>query len=151
VAPPREAKILWQPWDRGAFDEARLTGRLVLLHITASWSHSAHEMDLETWTDSAVVRLVYQSYVPVRVDADRRPDIADRYLAGGWPTTAVLDPGGQSLGAQAVIGTSGVVQMLTQLRDLYAKNRVDVERRSAESARRVARTWEDEAPVAPTM
>jgi uncharacterized protein YyaL (SSP411 family) len=151
VAPAREEKILWQPWDRGAFEEARRTGRLVLLHITASWSHSAHEMDLDAWTDSAVVRIVYQSFVPIRVDADRRPDIADRYLAGGWPTTAVLEPGGQMLGAQAVIGASGLKQMLTQLRDLYAKNRADVERRSAESARRVARTWEDEAPVAPTM
>jgi uncharacterized protein YyaL (SSP411 family) len=108
-------------------------------------------MDLEAWNDTAVVRLVYQSYVPVRVDADRRPDIADRYLAGGWPTTAVLDPGGQMLGAQAVIGRDALVQMLTQLRDVYAKNRTDVERRSAESARRVARTWENEAPVAPTM
>ncbi len=108
-------------------------------------------MDLEVWNDTAVVRLVYQSYVPIRVDADRRPDIADRYLAGGWPTTAVLEPGGQMLGAQAVIGRDPLVQMLTQLRDLYMKNRTDVERRSAESARRVARTWESEAPVAPAM
>jgi uncharacterized protein YyaL (SSP411 family) len=147
----REGAILWRPWDRSAFDEARRTGRLVLLHLTTSWSHSGHQMDLEAWNDTAVVQLVYRSYVPIRVDADRRPDIADRYLAGGWPTTAVLDPGGQMLGAQAVIGRDALVQMLTQLRDLYAKNRADVERRSAESARRVARTWENEAPVAPTM
>ena len=27
---------------------------------------------------------------PIRVDADRRPDISDRYSLGGWPTTAFL-------------------------------------------------------------
>jgi uncharacterized protein YyaL (SSP411 family) len=34
--------------------------------------------------------LVAAEFVPVRVDAERRPDISDRYDAGGWPTLACL-------------------------------------------------------------
>src|SRR5688572_1211360 len=143
--------IAWRPWDRAAFDEARRTGRLVLLHIAASWSHSGHQMDLDAWTDSTVAHLVSEGYVPVRVDADRRPDIADRYLATGWPTTTILTADGQVMVAQSVIAPAGLQKMLTDARDLYRKSRTEIERRSAESARRVVRTWESEAPEAPAM
>ena len=37
-------------------------------------------------------------FVPVRVDADRRPDIGERYSLGGWPTTAFLTPDGRLVG-----------------------------------------------------
>ncbi len=37
-----------------------------------------------------VAALVNERFVPVRVDADRRPDISERYSLGGWPTTAFL-------------------------------------------------------------
>jgi len=105
-------------------------------------------MDLETWTDTSVVRVVEESFIPVRVDADRRPDIADRYLTGGWPTTAVLSAGGQVLSAQSVIAARPLRQMLEQVRDLYRKNRGDIEQRASESARRIERTWTSE-PLAP--
>lgn len=108
-------------------------------------------MDLEAWTDSAVVRAVLEGYVPVRVDADRRPDVADRYLAMGWPTTAILTAGGQVVAAQSVIAPRAILQMLTNARDLYRKNRSEVERRSAESVRRVAHTWESDPPSTPAM
>ena len=104
-------------------------------------------MDMEAWTDSSVVRAVTQGFVPIRVDADRRPDIADRYLAGGWPTTAILSPGGQLLIAQTVIQPRALLQMLTETRERYRKNKTEIDSRSAESARRVAGTWESEPPT----
>jgi uncharacterized protein len=108
-------------------------------------------MDLEAWTDSAVVRIVLEGYVPVRVDADRRPDVADRYLATGWPTTAILTADGQVIVAQSVIAPRPLAQMLTNARDLYRKNRSEVERRSAESVKRVEQTWESDPPSTPAM
>ena len=37
-----------------------------------------------------VVSLIEERFVAVRVDADRRPDINERYNLGGWPTTVFL-------------------------------------------------------------
>jgi uncharacterized protein YyaL (SSP411 family) len=108
-------------------------------------------MDVEAWGDSEVVAAVLESYVPIRVDADRRPDVADRYLAAGWPTTAVLTADGQVVVSQSVIAPKALLQMLTNARDLYRKGRAEIERRSAESVRRVAHTWDSEAPGAPQM
>ena len=108
-------------------------------------------MDFETWTDTSVVRVVRESFIPVRVDADRRPDIADRYLAGGWPTTAVLSHDGQVLIAQSVVAPQPVRQMLEKVRDLYRQNRSEIDFRAGESARRIERTWKSEALAPPDM
>jgi uncharacterized protein YyaL (SSP411 family) len=49
-------------------------------------------MDRTTYADPAVAGIVNDRFVPIRVDADRRPDISERYSLGGWPTTAFLMP-----------------------------------------------------------
>ena len=148
AAPAGADTIAWRPWSAEAFADARRTGRMVLLHVTTSWSRSAHEMDRDAWTDSALVALVRAGFVAVRVDADRRPDVADRYLGPGYPTTAVLDADGQVLMSGAVVAAPPLRRMLEEIRGLVRDNRAEIVRRSAESARAIARTWEreDRAP-----
>ena len=51
-------------------------------------------MDDETWGDPGVAALVERVAVPLRVDADARPDLYGRYHLGGLPTTALLDSEG---------------------------------------------------------
>ena len=55
-------------------------------------------MDRTTYADPGVTALVNGRFVPIRVDADRRPDISDRYSLGGWPTTAFLTAEGELIG-----------------------------------------------------
>jgi uncharacterized protein len=52
-------------------------------------------MDEETWDDPGVAAVVERQTVPVRVDADERPDVYGRYHLGGLPSTAVLDAEGE--------------------------------------------------------
>jgi uncharacterized protein len=52
-------------------------------------------MDEETWEDPGVAAVVERATVPVRVDADERPDVYGRYHLGGLPSTAVLDAEGE--------------------------------------------------------
>jgi len=54
-------------------------------------------MDAGTFSDPAVIDVANQRYVPIRVDADRRPDVNERYYLGGWPTTSALTPDGDVL------------------------------------------------------
>ncbi len=55
-------------------------------------------MDATSYADPDVARTVRERFVPVRVDAERRPDIAQRYSLGAWPTTAFLTPEGAVFG-----------------------------------------------------
>src|SRR5262245_50374605 len=52
-------------------------------------------MDDETWEDPAVAATVERDTVPVRVDADARPDVYGRYHLGGLPSTALLTAEGE--------------------------------------------------------
>jgi uncharacterized protein YyaL (SSP411 family) len=83
--------IEWQPWSDSVFDQAKQKGRFVLLDLGTGWCHWCHVMDEITYRDPAVVDLIQKRYVAVRVDADSRPDLANRYEDYGWPATIVFN------------------------------------------------------------
>jgi uncharacterized protein YyaL (SSP411 family) len=89
--------LRWEDWGEAAFARARETGRPLLLSLTARWCGACHRMDEETWDDPGVAARVAAVAVPVRVDADARPDVYGRYHLGGLPTTALLTADGDFL------------------------------------------------------
>jgi uncharacterized protein len=86
--------IRWAEWGDEAFGRARAAGRPILLSLGARWCHACHRMDEETWEHPGVVAAVEVATVPVRVDADARPDVYGCYHLGGLPTTALLTADG---------------------------------------------------------
>jgi uncharacterized protein len=84
--------IDWQPWSDGVFARAQEEHRFVLLDLGTSWCHWCHVMERITYEDPKVIELIRARYLPVRVDADARPDLANRYEDYGWPATIVLGP-----------------------------------------------------------
>lgn len=111
------AAVAWQPWNRTAFARASAERKPVLLAITASWCSSCLEMDRTTYSDPSVVTLVNERFVPVRVDADERPDVAERFNLGGWPTTAFLTPEGQVLAGGTFVSIDRMPRVLAQVID----------------------------------
>ncbi len=95
AAPP--ATLHWQPWSDAAFAQARAEHKFVLLDLEAVWCHWCHVMDDVTYRDPAVVRLLNQKYVLVKVDQDSRPDISNRYQDYGWPATVVFAADGSEI------------------------------------------------------
>ena len=81
--PNRAAEIGWRPWGGKAFQEAQVADKPVLLAISAVWCHWCHVMDETSYSDSEVIRLINERYVPIRVDNDERPDVNRRYNMGG--------------------------------------------------------------------
>ncbi|HZB26285.1 MAG TPA: DUF255 domain-containing protein, partial [Vicinamibacterales bacterium] len=92
------ARIVWRPWDAGAFSAARREQKPIILSIVTAWSHGCDEMDRTVYARPDIAALVSDRFIAIRVDADRRPDIASRYTLGGWPTTAFLTSDGELLG-----------------------------------------------------
>ncbi len=89
--------IDWQPWSDAVFARAKVEKKLVLLDVVAVWCHWCHVMDEITYRDPAVVKLMREHYIAVRVDQDARPDISNRYEDYGWPATVVFDSNGKEL------------------------------------------------------
>ena len=83
-------------------------------------------MSRTTYRDPAVCRLVERAFVPVRVDADRRPDINERYNLGGWPTTVFLTPAGQLLGGETYVDAARMTALLERVAEAFARRHDEV-------------------------
>ena len=125
------APIAWLPWSAESFSRARDQGRPVLLSIAPSWCQYSREMDRTSYADAGLAALVHDRFVPIRVDADRRPDISERYGLGAWPTTAFLTPDGQLLGGGTYVELSRLAHVLQRVADAFASGRHVQARQSA--------------------
>ena len=112
---PVHSGVRWLPWSPGAFAQARAARRPVLLSVSAGWSEGCREMDRMTYGDPRVAAEIHDAVVPVRVDADERPDVADRYDLGGLPSTAFLTPEGELLGGGTFISADRLRETLPRV------------------------------------
>jgi uncharacterized protein len=97
AAPSTAPAVAWQDWTDDVFQRAQREKRFVLLDLGAVWCHWCHVMDETTYRDPAVVRLIGERFLPVKVDQDARPDLANRYEDYGWPATVVFDGTGAEI------------------------------------------------------
>jgi hypothetical protein len=118
--------VRWVPWSSDAFALARAGSRPVLLSIVAAWSESCLEMDRTSYADPSVVDVINDRFVPIRVDADRRPDVSERYTLGGWPTTAFLDADGRIVGGGTYIAVERMPGVLARVLGAFASRRAEV-------------------------
>ncbi|MER6024716.1 thioredoxin domain-containing protein [Streptomyces sp. NPDC001851] len=90
----------WWPWSAEAFDEARRTGKPVLLSVGYSSCHWCHVMAHESFEDQTTADYLNEHFVSVKVDREERPDVDAVYMEavqaatgqGGWPMTVFLTP-----------------------------------------------------------
>ncbi|MFF5401681.1 thioredoxin domain-containing protein [Streptomyces misionensis] len=90
----------WWPWSAEAFEEARRSGRPVLLSVGYSSCHWCHVMAHESFEDQETADYLNEHFVSVKVDREERPDVDAVYMEavqaatgqGGWPMTVFLTP-----------------------------------------------------------
>jgi uncharacterized protein len=123
--------IRWREWSTEAFCTAQTTGRVVLLSLVTRWSSACRAMETTVFADPVVADAVGATAIPVRVDADRRPDIADRYGLGGWPTTAFLTPEGDLLGGGTFVDAARLASALRALHGALQSRRAELAGRAA--------------------
>ena len=115
--------VEWRSWGRAAFEEARAERVPVLLAIGARWCPATVAMMRGAYADPRVADLLDDRFVPVRVDAEARPDIAERYGLGGWPTTAFLTPDGDVLGGETYVTAERMRDLLPRVAEAFAAQR----------------------------
>jgi uncharacterized protein len=140
--------VRWQPWSAASFALARKLNRPVLIDIGAVWCHWCHVMDEQTYGDREVADVINRSFVPIKIDADERPDIDAYYqdaasrLAGvsGWPLTCFTTPDGglflafgymppktKARPGESAGGAQGMVAILKRVADVYRTDRATLE------------------------
>jgi len=86
--------IHWVETFEKALEEARESRRPVLIDFEAEWCGWCKKLDRETYGDERVIRLLHDGFVAVKVDVDKRRDVAKKHKVDGLPTILVLSPSG---------------------------------------------------------
>lgn len=142
--PEATTAIDWRTWSTEAFSHAHAKRRPVLLAIGTTWSAACRAMDREVYADERVAALLRDRVVAVRVDADRRPDIADRYGAGGWPTTLLLTADGDPLCGGTYIDADRLAATIADVADRCQRDADDIRRLAlAARAARATASYDD--------
>jgi uncharacterized protein YyaL (SSP411 family) len=111
--------VAWLPWSARAFARARAERKPVLLSIAVPWCHTCREMDRTSYADPSIATFINERFIPIRVDADERPDIGERYNLGGWPTTAFLTPDGAILAGGTYVAIERMPGVLAQIAEAF--------------------------------
>jgi uncharacterized protein len=96
--------VHWRMWTPAVLEEARETGKPILLSVGYAACHWCHVMAHESFEDPATAAVMNELFVNVKVDREERPDIDHIYmtslqalgLQGGWPLTMFLTPDGEA-------------------------------------------------------
>ena len=94
--------IHWADSFEEALKQAKQTQRPLMVDFTAEWCGWCKKLDRETYGDERVIRLLHDNFVSVKVDWDKRQDIAQKYEASGLPTILFLSPNGEEM--QRIVG-----------------------------------------------
>jgi uncharacterized protein YyaL (SSP411 family) len=139
--------IPWRDWSPRAFEQAKAGNKPVLLSLVTAWSDGCAAMDRTTYASQEVVSLIETGFVPVRVDADQRPDVNERYNLGGWPTTACLTSAGEILSGGTYFTADRMIAMLQHVADTCRTRASEIAERAAYLKRHASHA--DSVPPSP--
>ncbi len=120
--------INWVQWSSAAFARARAEDRLVFIEISSRWSAWHGQLDKSLSSDPAAAQTIEKDYIPIYVDADRRPDIYARYGRRGLPSLSVLNPGGYVLAVASAMTEPELKNLLVTLARNYAGNKAVIDK-----------------------
>jgi uncharacterized protein len=160
----KDNPVDWQPWGPKALERAAQEDKPIMLSIGYSACHWCHVMERESFEDEETARLINESFVPIKVDREERPDVDDIYMEavqgmtgqGGWPLTVFLDPegvpfyGGTYFPPEPRQGMPSFGQVLEATAGAYRNQREELREASAqirESLGAVGRVEQSQEPL----
>jgi thiol-disulfide isomerase/thioredoxin len=80
-----------------ASKQAAQTGKIVLVDFYTTWCGPCKLLDKTTWTDAAVIQLLEQKTVALRIDAEKEAALAQRYKIQAYPSVLLIKPDGTEI------------------------------------------------------
>ncbi len=95
--------VHWHPWAQRTFQKARGLSKPIFLHIGYGWCYWCERMASEAFRHPAIATYISRHFIPVALDRDQRPDLANAFMhvtaamtgKTGWPLNLFLTPEGK--------------------------------------------------------
>jgi thiol-disulfide isomerase/thioredoxin len=92
-----EKAISWTEDYDAAVQRAAGANSVLMLHFYTDNCPPCKLLDKKTFLDSNVINTINENVVPVRINADRRRDLVEKYNVTRWPTDIYLFPNGDEI------------------------------------------------------
>lgn len=134
----------WYPWGDEALNKAKNESKLLIISIGYSSCHWCHVMEKESFSDTAVSRIMNKSFVSIKVDREERPDIDNIYMTAcqianrnggcGWPLNAIALPDGRPVWVGSYLQRNDWMKLLNQVNDLYHEDQNELHKMAMQIA-----------------
>ncbi len=123
-------------WLPGGLESAKTaasrSNRLVLIHFYADWCQPCKTMERDVFSRADVAAAVQNDFVPVKINADHRPQTAKQYGVTALPTDVIITADGQVV--DRFSGRSDASQYVGKLTTIAASYRQQSPARFAQGA-----------------
>ncbi|MFL2855988.1 MAG: thioredoxin domain-containing protein [Pseudohongiellaceae bacterium] len=100
--------VNWYPWGGEAFEIAKQEHKPIFLSIGYSTCHWCHVMEVESFDNVEIAKVLNEHFISIKMDREQYPDIDEAYMTGvqlmsghgGWPmSNFMLNDGRPFFGA----------------------------------------------------
>ena len=74
--------VNWYPWGDEAFAAAKADDKPIFLSIGYSTCHWCHVMEIESFDNVEVAKLLNQHFISIKIDREQFPDLDEIYMTG---------------------------------------------------------------------
>ena len=131
--------VNWYPWGEAAFEKARNEDKAIFLSIGYSTCHWCHVMEVESFEDEEVAKLMNEHFVCIKVDREERPDVDIIYMSaaqamgkrGGWPLTIIMTAerkpffAGTYFPKEGRFGRPGMLELIPRIGNAWKTRRAE--------------------------
>ncbi|MEN1681076.1 MAG: thioredoxin domain-containing protein [Planctomycetota bacterium] len=114
-----KAGVRWVSTLPAAAEQARQTKKLVLLHFWSPTCGPCQLLENHVFNQPAVASAIHNQFVPVKVNVDQNPALAQRYKIRAVPTDVVLGPGGEVV--QQLVSPKTPMAYVSTLMEAHSK------------------------------
>jgi uncharacterized protein YyaL (SSP411 family) len=133
--------VAWQIWGPEALELAKTSNRLIFISIGYAACHWCHVMERESFENQEVADILNESFIPIKIDREERPDVDRIYMnyvqattgGGGWPLNVFITPDLEPIfggtywpgpgSTMAMEGHTGFVAILDKIRHVWQNQR----------------------------
>jgi len=85
--------ITWMVYSDG-LQEGKDQEKPILIDLYADWCGPCQQMETDTYTNPAVIDMILEEFIPVKINTDTQPSLASQYSVQYIPTIVYLTPNG---------------------------------------------------------